>query len=541
MNSRLLPVSVILLVMPHFGAAQSASEPWLPVGTEIVLKDCDTPLRDQGWLSPSPEQITFVIEAVEGERLLVVSPDKSRHGWLRRDQVVPLDRSIAYFSREIARSPSNGDAYWMRGRLRAYQAEDNLAIADLDQAIQLKPDQARFYVRRSRLLIRSRQLDRALADCDRAIERDPQSTEAFVLRSSIWLSKGDSQRARADLDEAIRLDPIKPPDNPVSPDGRRRQSLDPNVPPAQAAQPPPSRGAGREEQPADDENPANQPELESAPDLVDRGLTWLERQEYNKAIADFTSAIRLDPQSDQAYAGRAQAWARKHYRDREAADYTEAIRLAPRKVGYRVSRAISWSAQGRHDQAIADYDDAIRLEPDNPTLYVARGNEWRRHLKLDTALTDYHRAIQLDPNYIHAYICCALITKQRRAFDKAVLELSELVRMAPENAEVHRTLARILATCNNDAVRDGNRAVREAARACELTAWRDPDCLDTLAAACAEAGDFPAAVQWQTQALMLLRQNVPSALRRAMDFGGRRGVGFEDRLAFYKRKRPCRE
>ncbi len=135
----------------------------------------------------------------------------------------------------------------------------------------------------------------------------------------------------------------------------------------------------------------------------------------------------------------------------------------------------------------------------------------------------------------------ALITKQRRQFDRAVVEFNEIIQIAPENAEVHRNLARILATCNNNRVRDGNRAVREAIRACELTNWRDPDCIDTLAAAYAEIGDYPLAVQWQKKAIELLRQNVPSALQRAMDFNGRRGVGFDDRLAFYKRNRPTRE
>jgi tetratricopeptide (TPR) repeat protein len=309
----------------------------------------------------------------------------------------------------------------------------------------------------------------------------------------------------------------------------------------------PVRGASQQAAEPEDERPTVdtgkvvQPEPKSARDLVSRGLAWFEQKEYDKAIAAYTSAIRLDPSYAYAYACRAQAWLRKHYRDRETADYSEAIRLDPKNIGYRVSRADSWSARGRHEEAMADYDDAIRMEPNNPALYVSRGNEWRRHLKLETALADFDRAIQLDPKYMPAYICRVLVTKQRRTFDRAVLELSELLRMAPDNAEVHRMLARILATCNNAGVRDGNRAVYEAARACELTGWQDPDCLDTLAAAYAETGDFAAAVQWQTRAIQLLRQNVPSALQRAMDFGGRRGVGFDDRLAFYKRKRPCRE
>ena len=87
-----------------------------------------------------------------------------------------------------------------------------------------------------------------------------------------------------------------------------------------------------------------------------------------------------------------------------------------------------------------------------------------------------------------------------------------------------------------------NSALDEATRACELTHWVDPDALDTLATASAETGDFPSAVRWQTLAIKLVRQRFPSALqKKAVSSAGGRGVGFEDRLAFYKSKKPIRE
>jgi cytochrome c-type biogenesis protein CcmH/NrfG len=55
-------------------------------------------------------------------------------------------------------------------------------------------------------------------------------------------------------------------------------------------------------------------------------------------------------------------------------------------------------------------------------------------------------------------------------------------------------LAWVLATSNDDKVRDGAHAVRFAERACELTQYSDPGPLGALAAAYAEAGRFPEAV-----------------------------------------------
>jgi hypothetical protein len=55
----------------------------------------------------------------------------------------------------------------------------------------------------------------------------------------------------------------------------------------------------------------------------------------------------------------------------------------------------------------------------------------------------------------------------------------------------------------------------------------------------APCSDFEAAVKWQTLAVRLVRQHVPSLLKNKAD--RLRGVDFEDRLAFYKSKRPLRE
>jgi hypothetical protein len=102
----------------------------------------------------------------------------------------------------------------------------------------------------------------------------------------------------------------------------------------------------------------------------------------------------------------------------------------------------------------------------------------------------------------------------------------------------------MLATSHEDQYRNGKWALEEATRACELSHWIDPDAYDTLAAACAETGDFASAVRWQNLAIKLVKQRFPSALqKKAVSMGGGRGagVGFEDRLAFYKSKKPIRE
>jgi hypothetical protein len=64
-------------------------------------------------------------------------------------------------------------------------------------------------------------------------------------------------------------------------------------------------------------------------------------------------------------------------------------------------------------------------------------------------------------------------------------------------------LAWLLASCPDAVFRDGPEAVRLASRACELTGYTQPMVIGTLAAAQAEAGDFPAAITTAQRAVAL--------------------------------------
>ena len=94
-------------------------------------------------------------------------------------------------------------------------------------------------------------------------------------------------------------------------------------------------------------------------------------------------------------------------------------------------------------------------------------------------------------------------------YDKALDDLDEVLRVAPNSARAQRERAWILATCPDAKVRNGEQAVLSASKACELTGWSEPHTLAILAAACSEVADFPGALKWQQKALDLLPDKSP--------------------------------
>ena len=78
-------------------------------------------------------------------------------------------------------------------------------------------------------------------------------------------------------------------------------------------------------------------------------------------------------------------------------------------------------------------------------------------------------------------------------------------------------LAWLLATCPNPDLRDGQRAMQLAQRACELTEWKEHNLLDTLAAAYAQLGEFDRAIDYQTKAIELAPKKTSKQYRTNLE------------------------
>ena len=85
-----------------------------------------------------------------------------------------------------------------------------------------------------------------------------------------------------------------------------------------------------------------------------------------------------------------------------------------------------------------------------------------------------------------------------------------------KRAQCLQEMAWQLATHPLEAERDGEKAVAWAKEACELSDWSQPACLDTLAAAYAERGDFEQALKWAQEAVVALPDDVDAKILDAL-------------------------
>ena len=97
-----------------------------------------------------------------------------------------------------------------------------------------------------------------------------------------------------------------------------------------------------------------------------RALAFQAEREYQHAIADYSDAIRLDPEFAHAWYNRGTAYQAQSDYDRAIADYGNAIRLDSTYSHAYKNRGLAYQSKGDLDQANADLNEAYRLTPTKP-------------------------------------------------------------------------------------------------------------------------------------------------------------------------------
>jgi tetratricopeptide (TPR) repeat protein len=122
-----------------------------------------------------------------------------------------------------------------------------------------------------------------------------------------------------------------------------------------------------------------------------RGTAHAVRGNFDRAIADYEAAFKLDPGSTKIRALRGWALVKKGDYERALGDLNEALQTDPKNVDALTSRATIWRVRRDHPKALADLDEALRLDPASATAFAQRA--WVRATAAEAEHRDAKQAI----------------------------------------------------------------------------------------------------------------------------------------------------
>ena len=188
----------------------------------------------------------------------------------------------------------------------------------------------------------------------------------------------------------------------------------------------------------------------------------------------------------------------------EALDhYQKALVAAPNNAGTLREIARTHTELGNNDAAGNALEQLVELQPKNNEHLATLASLRLKQERVADAIALYERALaeKFDPRVAFEV---AKLCERSKKFADAIRHYGAAWDVAPSPV-VGNNLAWLLATVNDDELRDGDRAVEVATKAVEMTRGQVPEILSTLAAAQAEAGDFVAAVDTTQKAIELAK------------------------------------
>jgi tetratricopeptide (TPR) repeat protein len=319
-----------------------------------------------------------------------------------------LREARADFDEVLRRDPTNGRAFFGRGRAhydlkrfaaglddleqarecqyttvevyryRGYCRDDlyllEEAVEDLGRVIEQLPNDAAAFHRRANALQNLDQHEAALADYDRAIElEDTNVTFNFLRRAEVLYELGRTEEALADLEQGLRcgLDQLE--------DANWCYSLADfwkEIQPEAALQ---LLAAGIRKEPESEPSPGRKRE-----------------RKKGDAFTDFDQVLPLEPRNGRAFLGRA----RFHFWND---DYEAALDDLERAQKCKFTHAEFYRVHGQchnklelYQEALEDFDRLIQLLPDDADAFLWRGQSRYALEQYAEALADLDRSLQLD-------------------------------------------------------------------------------------------------------------------------------------------------
>lgn len=275
------------------------------------------------------------------------------------------------------------------------------------------------------------------------------------------------------------------------------------------------------------------------PDTINRlGQAYLARGMIQEAIDCFREVLQIRGENAEVMFNIGCALTILEKRPEALAAFRRAMELDPKDARARVNHtellrdsALILAKQGRFTEALQHLESALPHDANPAGTHTSLADILQTMGRNAEARDHYLAAIQADPSAAPAHVKLGFLLLKTRDEPDAISHWQAALKIDPGSVLALNSLAWTLATSTNDSLRNGLEAVRLAEKAVRLTGSKQPEILDTLAAAQAETRQFDAAINTASQARALAESSGKTSLARDI----------ASQIDRYKAGRPRRE
>jgi serine/threonine protein kinase/tetratricopeptide (TPR) repeat protein len=167
-----------------------------------------------------------------------------------------------------------------------------------------------------------------------------------------------------------------------------------------------------------------------------RAIAYNKLARHDKALADASRAIELDPTNADAWSHRGIACYFLLRPDQAVTDISRAIKLEPKLASAWNNRGCTYHKYfAQYDKALADFSKAIELEPGLTEAWLNRGETYLGRCQPEKAVADFSKAIKLEPGRAATWNARGSAYAKLRQWEKVIADCSEAVKLDPKLAD----------------------------------------------------------------------------------------------------------
>ncbi|MGI9516319.1 MAG: tetratricopeptide repeat protein [Pirellulaceae bacterium] len=436
------------------------------------------------------------------EQVFTPRPDR-RWKFLRQQALERLEKSV-----ELV--PEKTDAWMLIARFNLLEGGDEDAVTQaIEKTLEYSEDNPK--QRAMALIFRAQtndDMDERRADIEEALSIDPSNSLALRVRGRMYVEEEEFEKA---IDDFAAL--AEAEENNTLELILLARTL-------------------RDDEEEDMALTAITRAIEINPDVPMafslRGEIYLAQDKDEEALADVSRAIELNPRDSDALMVRANVLYSQEEYEEALRDIEKVLTLQQGNVRAYYLRSFVYAAMEDYEPAIEDMQMLVNEIPDEPAFQNSLAMLYNSADQPDKAIRIYNRLLRDDPEDERALRGRGDARLSTGEHEQAIADYEAALAIDDADDGVLNNLAWVLATSTFDELRDGQRAVELALKACELTEYGEAHILSTLAAAYAESGDFETAIEWSEKSV-------------EMADPGRQADDLAKELATLKRGEPIRE
>jgi tetratricopeptide (TPR) repeat protein len=389
-------------------------------------------------------------------RAIAQTPNVAKLYFARATYATAMGRSdLAFqdYDKVIQLNPKSEAAYWIRGNSRYAQKDMLGAIQDFSKVIELNPNHKEAYQKRGFAYSLQANGGQSIADYTNVLRLDPKNTHAYEMRAMWRRTQGDTEGAIADYNQLIQLAPklldpyfrraelLQTSGNQAGAiaDYKTLLKLDPQQQslPGQLARNALNRIELKRD-PVGFQSGQIQANPKDVKALQARAILFLEKEEYAKAIADYSAILQADPKNKAALRDRADAYVQtKQFRE-AIQDYDRLLSVsatspaAKEQADAYAARGEVFEQSGQTSQAIADFRKAAALFRRSGDRDSRADHFEDKAKRLESWLQDiveYTQRIKADPTNIDNYISRGILYRDLNQYKLQKADFQKVIEL----------------------------------------------------------------------------------------------------------------